>query len=560
MLSPTVLSSFGIAPSIHHSQVRPWNFTKLTVLFVGLLTAFRIAYIFFWCPYDLAPDEAHYWDWSRHLDWSYYSKGPLVAWLIRGSVELFGGISLAAQGTMTAAVRVPAALCGGLFLLGIYRLAQSTLESGRLAFWCAALAAVMPAVNAFSLIMTIDAPYLACWVWAMVFGFEAMRDNRRWKWLAAGFVAALGILAKYTMAVWLGSFVLFLLVNPLRRSLLLTMNFWLMVFMASLSALPILIWNSSHEWVTFRHVAGQAGVGGPQTAGLRWAGPFEFVGSQAALLLGYWFVIGLQAMWANRPGQRVETPLSYLWWMSVPTLALFTVVSLKAPIQLNWPAGAYVGGTVLVVDFLRRTLPLAGRRRRQLVFGLLGTFLFIGGLGTVIIHESRWMTRQIARFLPPDSPEKPTRIRQFDPAARLKGWQHLAGELDRIRREFRESGQDDPILAGLRWDLPGEMGFYCEGHPSVYSLGLAMGDRHSQYDWWRPNPLTDAQEFQGKTFVFVGVPGVEFALEGAFDQVDPPVVVTHHEGDRAAAQWYVWVCRGYQGFGNPANFQAGSRH
>ena len=27
----------------------------------------------------------HYWDWSRHLDWSYYSKGPLVAWLIRGS-------------------------------------------------------------------------------------------------------------------------------------------------------------------------------------------------------------------------------------------------------------------------------------------------------------------------------------------------------------------------------------------------------------------------------------------------------------------------------------------
>jgi hypothetical protein len=30
-------------------------------------------------PLDLAPDEAHYWDWSRHLDWSYYSKGPLVA-------------------------------------------------------------------------------------------------------------------------------------------------------------------------------------------------------------------------------------------------------------------------------------------------------------------------------------------------------------------------------------------------------------------------------------------------------------------------------------------------
>src|SRR5688572_14012601 len=37
------------------------------------------------CPIDLSGDEAHYWDWSRRLDLSYYSKGPLVAYLIRAS-------------------------------------------------------------------------------------------------------------------------------------------------------------------------------------------------------------------------------------------------------------------------------------------------------------------------------------------------------------------------------------------------------------------------------------------------------------------------------------------
>ena len=31
---------------------------------------------------DLSPDEAHYWEWSRRLDLSYYSKGPLIAYLI----------------------------------------------------------------------------------------------------------------------------------------------------------------------------------------------------------------------------------------------------------------------------------------------------------------------------------------------------------------------------------------------------------------------------------------------------------------------------------------------
>lgn len=35
------------------------------------------------CPLDLSGDEAHYWDWSRQLDWSYYSKGPAVAYVIR---------------------------------------------------------------------------------------------------------------------------------------------------------------------------------------------------------------------------------------------------------------------------------------------------------------------------------------------------------------------------------------------------------------------------------------------------------------------------------------------
>ena len=60
------------------------------------------------CPLELAPDEAHYWDWSRHLDWSYYSKGPLVAWLIRASCELFGPLSLELTGSLAAAVRLPA--------------------------------------------------------------------------------------------------------------------------------------------------------------------------------------------------------------------------------------------------------------------------------------------------------------------------------------------------------------------------------------------------------------------------------------------------------------------
>ncbi|MFZ4647236.1 MAG: hypothetical protein ACOYNP_15905, partial [Gemmataceae bacterium] len=57
-----------------------WNRAAIAVALGA--TVFRIIYLLWFCPYDLAQDEAHYWDWSRNLDWSYYSKGPLVAWLI----------------------------------------------------------------------------------------------------------------------------------------------------------------------------------------------------------------------------------------------------------------------------------------------------------------------------------------------------------------------------------------------------------------------------------------------------------------------------------------------
>jgi hypothetical protein len=99
----------------------------------------------------------------------------------------------------------------------------------------------------------------------------------------------------------------------------------------------------------------------------------------------------------------------------------------------------------------------------------------------------------------------------------------------------------------MNWMIPGELGFYCDGHPAVYCIGPVMGDRHSQYDLWRPNPVADAQAFVGRTLVVIG--------QGLFDQkpagFSQPVTVRHivyREGGHPIAGWTVWVCRGFQGF------------
>ena len=136
--------------------------------------AAHLAYLAHDCPLDLAPDEAHYWDWSRHLDWSYYSKGPLIAYLIRGGCELAGPWAVAHTGNLALAVRLPAVLCGSLLLLSLYVLTLQVYRREALALAVVGMALTLPVISVGSSLMTIDAPYTCCWGWALVLGHRAI--------------------------------------------------------------------------------------------------------------------------------------------------------------------------------------------------------------------------------------------------------------------------------------------------------------------------------------------------------------------------------------------------
>src|SRR3954449_12839847 len=128
--------------------VRPASGDRLCHALAALLilaaAAGHVAYLALACPLDLAPDEAHYWDWSRHLDWSYYSKGPLVAWLIRLSCELVGPWSEQHTGNLAFAVRLPAVVCGALLLGSTYVLCLQVFGRPRLGLAMLVVAMTLP--------------------------------------------------------------------------------------------------------------------------------------------------------------------------------------------------------------------------------------------------------------------------------------------------------------------------------------------------------------------------------------------------------------------------------
>src|SRR5664280_2033443 len=106
---------------------------RLAVL-LALLSIFRVLYIIYG-PFELSADEAHYWTWSRHLDWSYYSKGPMIAWLIYAGTQLFGNNELG--------VRAFAVVCSALSSIILFSLGREMYDD-KTGFWAAVLVQIVP--------------------------------------------------------------------------------------------------------------------------------------------------------------------------------------------------------------------------------------------------------------------------------------------------------------------------------------------------------------------------------------------------------------------------------
>jgi 4-amino-4-deoxy-L-arabinose transferase-like glycosyltransferase len=409
-----------------------------------------------------------------------------------------------------------------------------------------ALALTLPPLAASSVLMTIDAPYAALWCWALAAGHRAVFRRSNWAWGVLGVLVGLGILAKYNMVLFLPSLGIFLLTTREYRGDLRRLGFWMACVAAGLlGGLPILVWNYQNDWVSFRHVNSLAS-GMKTHANFHPLGPLVYLGGQFALLLGFWFVAWVSAMIACRPGKEQDPGVRYLWWQSLPMFAVFLAFSFKTGGgELNWPATAYLSGLILAVAWWQRQLAAPSRWYRRFSAGSLAAACVLGLVLQVGAHRPDWFRPALTALAGEPTAARPFPLRRVDPTVRLRGWRFLAAEVDRERVRLQEQGID-PVLAGAHWTLPGELGFYCAGQPQVYSIGRVQGDRHSQYDLWRPNPLDDPEAFRGRSFLMVGGVGPE--ILAAFGRIEPVREIIYRESGQPVASWTIVIAHDFRGF------------
>ncbi|USO00153.1 MAG: glycosyltransferase family 39 protein [Phycisphaeraceae bacterium] len=465
-----------------------------TIAFITGLLAVRLVFLIWFDPFTLIEDEAHYWEWSRRLGWSYYSKGPGVAWAIAASTALFGASEWSVRLPTVIASAVGTVACAGL-ARDIFRDRRVILLSA-LAYQC------MPGVFITGIIMTIDGPYLACWALATWAGWRALTTGSRLAWPALGLSLAAGFLFKYTAVLLPVGMGLFVVLR--RRHLRTAGRGWigLGVACALLGVVPILLWNAEHGWATVHHLMGHLGVPGgdvtpTQGSGRGWhydpMWTIEFFGLQFAaagavfplVILG--FINKKKAAGRGSAGWSAAGP-AYLFCAAAPIIALYLGVSLLTRVEANWAMAAFVSlapaaGWTALDGFHRKDRPI------QWVWRLC-LFTFAAMIVGTPIAAARAHRDPVPAAL--------NRLRPITPLIR-----NAEALGDRLRAE---TGLE-PFYVAIHYGRASQLAFYLPGRPTVYAASSHFGDgRRTQYDLWAETDLSNPEV----TGLLKGRPGVLF--------------------------------------------------
>lgn len=401
---------------------------------LGLVLALRVA-VMLASGAGLHLDEAQYWDWSRALQWGYFSKPPLTPALIKASTAVLGDGLLG--------VRLWAMACWLLASLVLWRLGMAA-GSASGGVWAAVLLTATPASGLLGLTATTDAPLMLCWTLCLATTWRALRDGdqaKRW-WLLAGLAAGLGLQAKYTMAAVSLSWLWIVLV---RRDMATARGVALALVAAVLVIAPNLAWNAVHHWPTLRHTADitvNAEAGDSHSA---WIGLIEFLGAQLLLTGPVFWSVGLVAALRRRglPRGPARAHWAFALAFVLPLAAVALAQSLHGPLQLNWTAPVLPGLCLLLGLAAAR----AGLPRTPAVAALCASAVLYGGIA---LAGEIWLRRAPERAVPGHGTPA------WDVWARMRGWDPLLEALQPLvqahpRALLAADGRDLIVHSRYAW-------------------------------------------------------------------------------------------------------------
>ena len=474
-------------------------------LAIGLIAyAFALRWVYLGSV-ELLPEEAYYWNYSRHLDIGYLDHPPMVAWLISLGTAVFGQTEFG--------VRIGALCCAGIASVFTYRLTRNLFDEAS-ALAAVVLAQVLPFFFLVGLLMTPDAPLTAAWAASLYYLERALVAGRSGAWWRAGLALGMGAISKYSIGLLVPACFAFMLWDGQSR------RWWRQwqPYAAALLGLavfsPVILWNAQHDWVSFAFQTSRRLGDAPRFALHKLLGSVLVLITPTGVLAAAAALVGAKPTAASAstspgagPGADADAGAGadadagagggasrrrlFINLALLCPLAVFAVFSLRHEVKLDWTGAPWVAALPLMGAGMVAS-GAAGAARRGLRAWIraawvptLATLLLIygGGLYYLVLG---WPGLGYGKHI------------ELVPV----GWEELGRSIAEAAAAVRKETGTDPLIVGMdRYAIASELAFYGSRHaPSAVETSSQhlFGGLGLMYELWTPAKLQD-----GRTLLMV---------------------------------------------------------
>ena len=304
-------------------------------LLIFIIFCIRIIGLYF-SPLEVQGDEAQYWYWSTYFDWGYYSKPPLVAWIIGFFTSIFGNSIFI--------LKLPSLLAHFLTSFVLFNLSKAFKRNTEESLWLSITYLLFFAVSLSSNIISTDPFLLLFWSSSLLFFKICLNKKSIKSIILTSIFVALGFYAKYAMIYFFLSSIVLILFTDDKKELI--KNILIIFFIVLILISPHLYWVYSTNWVTFIHT----GDNFNWNASLyNFEQLINFIVSQffisTPIIL---FIFIKQFAKTKKFIQSYSFEIAY----SLPILVLITAQSFISRANANWSSVAFIGVTMIAVNVL----------------------------------------------------------------------------------------------------------------------------------------------------------------------------------------------------------------
>ncbi|MDR1244181.1 MAG: glycosyltransferase family 39 protein [Endomicrobium sp.] len=419
-------------------------FNKRNTLFlVGFVVLFKI---FLSATTSLHPDEAYYWLWSKQLALGYYDHPPMVAWFIKITTLLSNS---------ELAVRFSSIIVTIVLSILVWKFAKKLFHDDETVASASVIVLnTLPLMLVGSIIITPDTPAFVFLALAVYYQWRLIESCKTKYWYITGFFLGLSFLSKYTAILFVLSLAVYMLLDG-KLKWLKNKHFYFMFVISFITFLPVIIWNSQNEWISFTFQFNH-GLSGNK---LHLNYVFEYLGLQSLIAGPFVFVSGIVASIYYLKSKNIayQHKHRFLFSFSVPIIAIFIITALKSYPGANWPASAYFAFSIMVAQYLLSSE--SKLRRKVLLVGLAFNFVVSMLLGLHI----RYAIFPVYRF------SRDAAI--ADATNWFTGWQELGSNI--LHRNVKYAVTDSHQWGGV-------IAYYTKSKVGV----VLANDRQNQFAYW----------------------------------------------------------------------------